>query len=206
MIDALGRPVPWIIDTQIPEDLGVDRIMEKPPLVVQTSGNSRALFVATDCEYGDPSLLGEDRSITGVYEAKDAKWRLLLSPAPSTWAGIIQLVRQSYKLRPDRDRLKHLDVSAWPDLGNDPQIKAPPGTRLANVSNTLRLSDGETCYGWPTVILDRPDGREIVASSSNKLPAILHEIVDQGLPVSFSGQTSPGRCSPAYLWAVSSAR
>ncbi len=68
--------------------------------------------------------------------------------------------------------------------------------------NRIQLSDGRTCFGWPTVMVDRPDGREIVAETERKeLEPLLREIATKEYPVRLAGQKELGRCSPSLLWA-----
>ena len=72
-------------------------------------------------------------------------------------------------------------------------------------SNRLVLSDGTTCYGWPTIVLDQANRRSITAPVSEpQTEAILKEIARQHLPVSLSGQADATRCSPVILWAFGS--
>lgn len=66
----------------------------------------------------------------------------------------------------------------------------------------LLLSDGTTCYGWPTVMIDRQNGRQIVAATEkHDLERLLRQIADEKLSVLLAGQKEPGRCSPVLLWA-----
>jgi hypothetical protein len=70
-------------------------------------------------------------------------------------------------------------------------------------TDRIRLSSGMTCYGWPTVVLDRRGEREVVAAGSKKIPSVLREIAAQHLAVTLTGEASPGRCSPVLLTAES---
>ena len=61
------------------------------------------------------------------------------------------------------------------------------------------FANGDTCYGWPKMVIDRKDGREIIDSRSPRLESKLREAAAQHLPVKTIGQTD-GRCSPTMLW------
>jgi len=228
MFDRGGRPVPWVIQTRMP---GSQRFPPIPAIFTDMNHKGRTELVVTDCAYGDPALLGEDRSITGIYGAKDAKWKLV---RPARLDSYVALVRRRYAFRPDADRLLPTNPADWLDQGNafapatDPvQVKAVlpaspscRGVRLSIVNgevqrdskdpcdeigkNRIQLSDGTICYGWPTVMIDRNRKREIVTESeSSDLHQLLQEIVEQHYTVVLAGQRETGRCSPTLLWARS---
>ena len=67
MFDNLGRPVPWVADTNSFTGYGY-----RPVAVVDLNHDGRGEMVTMSCEYSDPSTgFGEDRKISGIYEAKD---------------------------------------------------------------------------------------------------------------------------------------
>jgi hypothetical protein len=68
------------------------------------------------------------------------------------------------------------------------------------LGDRIQLSNGTVCYGWPTVMMDGEDGREIVAESEHPLP-LLKKIMQQRRTVVLAGQKDPKRCSPILLWA-----
>jgi hypothetical protein len=83
MFDQFGRPVPWVAKSYSFEvygrgtpTVGFNFDSGRPPLpIIDTNGNKRAEIITLDCEYCDPKFgVGEDRRITGIYEAKDARW------------------------------------------------------------------------------------------------------------------------------------
>ena len=64
------------------------------------------------------------------------------------------------------------------------------------------LDDGTSCYGKPAILIDRPEGIEAtLEGSSGRAQSLLEEIVSNNLPVTLTGQTREGLCSPAMLWA-----
>ncbi|HTW67504.1 MAG TPA: hypothetical protein VME17_22955 [Bryobacteraceae bacterium] len=224
LFDERGKPIPWLIQTLTPFQRGDATL----PAVFSAAGDGKLKLVATNCEYSAPPVLGEDRSITGIYEAKDAMWRLV---RPERLDSYIALVQRKYRIR-DVVRLLPVTPAAWPDRGNffdetqaqttihavlsaSPEcrgIRLPIGTdgrvyidpkdpckELGKEG--IQLSDGSTCYGWPTVMVDRSDGREIVAETARKeLEPLLKEIAAKRWPVTFAGQKELGKCSPSLLW------
>jgi hypothetical protein len=231
MIDAHGRPNPWIIRTTVPRETAFPPM---PAILTDLNGDGHAQLVTTDCEYGTRPQLGEDHSITGVYDARDAVWKLAAPMGIAVQARITSLVLRSSGFRPGIDKLNPVDTARWSNLGNDRQQNAPASAQITDVfpaeegckgvrlgpvldgkvtrsdeddpckqrgTDRIRLSSGMTCYGWPTVVLDRREGREIVASGSKRIPSVLREVAAQHLEVSLAGEATPGRCSPVLLSA-----
>lgn len=222
MIDSRGRPNPWEIQTQMPKGAGLSSI---PAILTSLTGDHRAELVATNCEYGDTS--GEDRSVTGFYEAKNSAWRLRRVGA-ATYARITSIVLQSYAFRKGIDRLKRAQIARWQNLGNFNKVPTDSGVQLTEVlpaeagcedalrfgpvvdgkvarsdennpcgeggKDRIRLSTGTTCYGWPTVVLDRRNSREIATASSRLVPSILRDIRDRHLTIDLTGELTQGRC------------
>jgi hypothetical protein len=233
MIDAHGKPNPWVIHTNVPKETAFPPI---PAILTDLNGDGHAQLVVTDCEYGARPRLGEDHSITGIYEAYDAVWKLTPPTGMAAQARVTSLVLHSSAFRPGMDKLNPVDTAHWSNLGNDhpqnvqtsgqitdvlPAEAGCRGVRLGPVvdgkvtlpdeddpckqrgTDRIRLSNGITCYGWPTVVLDRREGREIVAAESKKVPSVLQEIAAQHIAVSLAGEATPGRCSPVLLTAES---
>ncbi len=222
LFDERGRPIPWLIQTFTPFPRGESMV----PAVFSSAGDRKLKLVATDCRESTG-----DRSITGIYEAKDAMWHLA---RPERLDSYTALMRRRYSIR-DVVRLLPVTPASWTDQGNFFDEKTQSQTTITAVlpaspechhvvnlpigpggnvyierndpceelgKNRLRLSDGTTCYGWPTVMLDRSDGREIVAESEQKdLEPLLNEIAAKQYPVVLAGQKDRGRCSPTLLWA-----
>lgn len=231
MIDAHGKPNPWVIRTNVPKDTAFPPI---PAILTDLKGDDHAQIVVTDCEYSDRPRLGEDHSITGIYEARDSVWKLEPLTGTAAQERVTAIVLHSSAFRPGIDKLNPVDTARWSNLGNDHQqasgqitgvLPAEAGcrsvVRLGPVvdgkmtlpdqndpckergTDRIRLSNGMTCYGWPTVILDRREGREIVAAESKKIPSVLQEITAQHIAVSLAGEATLGRCSPVLLTAES---
>jgi hypothetical protein len=224
LFNERGQPVPWVIHTRMHG--------RKFPYVpaIFSNHNHRAELVVTDCAYSSPPRLGEDRSITGVYEAKDATWSLI---EPANMDPYTALVRQSHRFDPRFVRLLPSNPIDWLDQGNRPDPRKSPSVRLAAVlpasgscrgvrlpivdgrlqkeredpcqelgRDRLQLSDGTVCYGIPTVMLDSKNGREIVAESENPEP-LLRQVIEERSAVVLVGQRELNRCSPVLLRAIS---
>ena len=186
----------------------------------------------TDCAYSDPPRAGEDRRISGIYEARNASWSLVTPVRLDPYSA---LVRQSYRLRPEFDHLLTTNPSAWQDRGNRPDPRGSNPVQLTGMltrfedcrgavhippvvdgrlqagwkdpcdglgRDRIQLSNGTLCYGWPTVVLDGENEREIVANSEHP-EVLLHKIIEQRSRVVLAGQQDPKRCSPMLLWATS---
>jgi len=225
LFNARGQPVPWVTQTSMPKSTRSLAI----PAVFHDLNHGRPELVVTNCAYSDPPRQGEDLSIIGIYEAKDATWSL---SRPTSIAPYERLVRRSYRFRPNDDELLPTDPTHWLDRGNKMESMRSPSLQVAAVlpasagcrgvrlppidgairtavwkdpceelgKDRLQLSNGTVCYGWPTVVLDAPSGREIMAEPKLVRP-LLQQIVDQRRTVILTGETEPGRCSPSVLWA-----
>ena len=194
--------------------------------------SGRTRLVVTNCEFSDPAVNGDERSIIGIYEAKDATWRLV---RPARLEPYLALVRHRHRFRPEQGRLSSTNPVDWLDQGTEAStnrsserltavLNASPSCRgpvhLPPVvngqlqaaawkdpcdeigQNRIQLSDRTICYGWPTVMIDRANKREIVAESELRdLQPLLQEIVADQFTVVLAGQSETGRCSPTLLWA-----
>jgi hypothetical protein len=226
LFDNRGQPVPWVIQTRMPESKQSPAV---PAIFADLNHDGRTELVVTDCTYSESPRFGEDRRMTGIYEAKDARWSLV---HPTDIAPYTTLVLSSHRFRPKSDQLLSSDPAHWLDRGNEIAPNGPPsvqvaaflpasaecrGVRLPPVVNgmlqadwkdpceeagkdRIQLSNGTVCYGWPTVVFDGANGREIVAEP-RRLQPLLQKIVDQRRTVVLAGQTESKRCSPTLLWA-----
>lgn len=221
-----GQPVPWVIQSRMPAG---KREPATPAIFADVEHDGRMHLVVTDCSYSSPPRLGEDRSITGVYLAENATWKLV---RPVNIGDYVALVRRSYQFRPNHDELLSVDPLRWRDQGNTMDPHGPPpvqvkavlpaspecrGVRLPIVNgrvqrlandpcdvagrDRIELSNGAVCLGWPIAVIDGPDGREI-AADQKALHAALERIADEQRTVVFAGQTDPERCSPTIVWAM----
>jgi hypothetical protein len=222
-----GQPIPWVIQTRMPVGKGFKRI---PAIFVDLNHDGRAELIVTDCTYSEPPRSGENRRIMGIYEAKDAKWGSVHPARIAPYTALLhqshrfrthhdQLLPTDPNQWPDHGN----EVKAY---GSDPVKLADVlpasatcrGVRLPPVvdgvlqtagwkdpceelgKDRIQLSNGTVCDGWPTVVLDRPGGREI-AAEAEPVKALLHEIIDQQLSVVMTGRTDLKRCSPTVIWA-----
>ena len=223
-----GQPVPWVIQTRMPYG---PRFPYVPAIFADVNPTGVPQLVLTACAFSNPPLFGEDRSVTGIYEAKNAAWSLI---KPANMDSYAALVRRSHRFDPRVDRLLPSNPADWSDQGNRlGPSGAPPVylTALLPVSEEcrdpihlppivdgrvqtgwkdpceelgrerLRLSDGTVCYGMPTVVLDGESGREIVAESEHP-EQLLRKIIEQKRTVVLTGQRETNRCSPVVLWAI----
>jgi hypothetical protein len=221
-----GQPVPWVIKSHMPAG---NRTPATPAIFADLGQDGPMHLVVTDCSYSSPPRFGEDRSITGIYVAENATWRLV---RPANMAGYIALVRRSFRFQPNHDELLSTDPLDWCDRGNTMDRHGPPpvkvkavlpaspdcrGVRLAVVNgrvqrpandpcdvvgqDRIELSNGAVCFGWPIIVLDGTDGREIVADPKG-LRAALERVVNEQRTVGLAGETDPERCSPTILWAM----
>jgi hypothetical protein len=226
MMDNRGRPAPWVIQIHMPRK-NRDRFPYSPPILADFNHDGRAEFVATDCEYSNPPRSGEDRRITGIFEARDALWRLI---RPAELSPYTDLVRRKHIFRAGEDELLPTDPARWTDAGSAPSVNGSSPLQIAEVvprspecrglrfgpvvngklppresdpcdelgKNRIRLTNGTVCYGWPTVVFDQPAKREIVAESEEVVP-LLREIAARRLDVVLSGQRELGHCSLVVL-------
>jgi hypothetical protein len=223
MFDDRGRPVPWTIHTAIPEGGG----QGKNPAIF----DGRSRIIAMDCAYSDPSgdVNGVDRAVTGVYEAQNGHWKLVRSAD----LGLLDRVLRQYAGR--GVHLRPVDPQGWMDHGNagvqrrDVRVAgvmpidkgcAPVRLPVENGrvvrqerdpcevlgKNRLVLSTGETCFGWPTVVIDRASGRDMMSEDSPLIEAELRRLARAQIPVTVFGRRDAAECSPVMLWASDGAR
>lgn len=131
-----GQAVPWVIQTRTPD---TSRFPPVPAIFTDLNHNGRAEFIVTDCAYSDPPRAGEDRRISGIYEARDASWSLVTPVRLDPYSA---LVRQSYRLRPEFDHLLTTNPSAWQDRGNRPDPRGSNPVQLTGM-----LTRFEDCRG-----------------------------------------------------------
>jgi len=215
-----GQPVPWVIQSRMPADR---REPATPAIFADLEHDGRLHLVVTDCSYSTPPRFGEDRSITGIYVAENATWKLI---RPANIVSYTALVRRSYRFRQNHDELVATDPIQWRDLGNTMDLHGPSPVRLKGIlapspdcrgisipiingrvelpannpcdvlgRDRIELSNGAVCFGWPVVVIEGQDGREIVADPK-RLQSVLQQIVTEQRTVVFAGQSNAERCGP----------
>jgi hypothetical protein len=227
LFDNDGKPVPWVINSRMPHS---NREPKIPAIFVKAGKEATTELVVTDCAYSDPPRVGEDRSIVGIYEAKDARWSLY---KPNNLGPYVAVVRRSYNFQLNNDQLLPIDTPHWLDRGNRRRSGGSPtvqvtavlpaspecrGVRLPPIvdghfqrdwkdpcrelgKDRIRLSNGTVCYGWPLLVIDRNDGRDIVADPKH-LNTLLQELVRERRNITLTGQTEAELCNPTALWAT----
>ena len=227
LFDSDGIPVPWVINSRIPYSKRKPSI---PAIFVNAGKGAPTALVVTDCAYSDPPRVGEDRSIIGIYEAKDAGWSIY---RPSDLSAYVAIVRRNHHFQLDHDKLLPTDAAHWLDRGNRTRSGGASAVQVAGVfpaspecrgvrlppivdghfqrdwhdpcrelgQDRFQLTDGTVCYGFPPVIIDRNEGRDIVANPKQRYTLLL-ELARGQRSVSLTGQTDAERCSPTALWST----
>lgn len=222
MFDQMGRPVPWVVASHTFNGY------RHPPLgVVNSNGNGRAEIVTVNCEYSDQLATGvmEDRQISGIYEARDARWYPMRSSSDRPY---MRVVNPDPRETSRYARWLPTDAARWPDFlagYNDrplTQLRSMmtgavgcSGIRLPVVdgrvvsaaddscdslkNNRVVFSDGEPRQGWPLVVIDSPGGRDVFLSGSM---APLMRLLKTGYEFRALGENPQ---SPSVLWADSRA-
>jgi hypothetical protein len=189
MFDQMGRPVPWMMPSHTFDGYG-----HRPLGVVGRNGSGRAQVVAVNCEYSDQLATGvmEDRRISGIYEARDARWYPIRNNSDRSYMPAVNPhPRQSSRYA----RWLPIDAAKWSDFlaGYDDrpvtQLRSMitgavgcGGIRLPIVDgrvvssaddpcdslkyDRVVFSDGEPRQGWPSVVIDSSDGRDVFLSGS----------------------------------------
>ena len=221
-----GQPVPWVIRTRMPEGRRFPAI---PAVFADLNHDGSTELVVTDCTYSEPPRFGEDRRITGIYKAKDATWSLIHPADIAPYTALVrhsyrfrpnhdQLLPSDPAHWPDQGNT--MDPHGPPPVQLAAVLPASVGCRGVRLpplvdgvlqadwkdpcselgKDRLELSNGTICYGWPTVVIDRTDSREIVAEPE-QLSQLLQEIVKVRRTVVLAGESDRERCSPTVLWA-----
>ena len=84
LFDDLGRPVPWIANSNSFAGFG-----QSPVMLLDANRNGRAEIATVSCEYSDSvARFGEDRQISGIMKPKTRS------------GGLFRTLRRSFTLRP----------------------------------------------------------------------------------------------------------
>ncbi len=228
LFDSDGNPATWEVESYF--DVEFQRDGGRGVLdLLDLNHNGRAENIHTDCDFAEnygkheavaiyevseqgwsrlPEL--EERLLLLEYERGAAKRRGLAIRAgdpnrfepdySNTFSGNPKLTigefvprepRRPVTLPPARDNriIEGPGYEAW--AKNERQVTA----------DRWLLSDGTTCYGLPSVIIDRLEGRLVVLQSTGRTGELLQKIMRDKWPVALAGQTEADRCSPAWLWA-----
>jgi len=222
VFDTQGRPVPWRMPNHYLSQRRGDHFV--PAILLNANHDGRAELVTTGCEYSDPadqSRFGEDRRITGIYEARDAHWVPLRD---AKLAGYQRAAENTDRRRnakwlppdpPDQwlDQLRGIDAPAVKLLR---LIPLDPACRGVNIPiengraaprpkpdpcdqakyNRATYSDGATPRRWPPVVIDSSAGREIYVPANEPDAEILQRIMREGWPLKRLGNPA----APDWLW------
>ena len=216
MFDSSGRPVPWV------EQSNSFAGYKHPPVaVVDINGDGRAEMVTVSCEYSGPGTgLGEDRRISGVYEAKDARWR----PVQNTSDGLyLQAAKRQLGSRSaGLERWLPTEPAHWPDFfagfesgpveqmrslitgevgcggvriftrdGRVVQPQEDPCEILRQ--NRIVTAEGAIRLAWPPVVIDSAEGRDVYLSDPTEA---LRQVLKMGYRYKMLGDPA----SPDLLW------
>ena len=173
LFDASGRPVPWMVSTEIPYH--ESRFPYFPVILLDTNKDGRAEIVTTECGPWDADSL--DYQVTGVYEARESHW------VPLRDAPLEPYIQAA-----------HADHA---------RTALPPGyihwflTPPEDWADQMRLVDGALVSprrdGGPGVVIDGPEGRGIYTRDTED---ILERILNAGYRFKILGENS----RPSWLW------
>ena len=117
LFDEKGRPAVSKITTH-----GFSGFETPPEIVVDVNGDGRAEVVASLCNYADHPRFGEDRQITGIYEAREGRWVPEREAKEGPYLEASQALVKAWLMDPndpdyDPEYLKWLPMepSKWPD-------------------------------------------------------------------------------------------
>ena len=153
LFDEGGRPVPWEIETHGLDDFD-------PLTLLDEDGDGQAEIVTSDCSYSEPPRFGEDRRLTGIYEADHAHWRPVRPISASPYVARFQIERQQAG-----------DFVVWEapeDALHDPHARRdePEGSLdglvyRANGEALFRVGNGKPVRSASSVVIDSAAGREV---------------------------------------------
>jgi hypothetical protein len=214
MFDQLGRPMPWLVSTEIPNG---NKFPFLPAILLDINRDGRAEIVTTQCAYGN-ELKGHwtDWSITGIYEARDAQWIPLrsanvtpyvrvaakangisqwLPPKPREWAESLSGIDASNRLKLERlippdENCHGVNIQVV-----DGRVVAPANDPCEESHyQHAAYSDGRTRRGWPWVVIDGAHGRDTFIAKNEDA---LRRVIQQGYRVKLLGDDA----EPLWLWA-----
>lgn len=157
MMDERGRPVPWEADSQgFLVEPG-----ERSPILFDVNANGRAELATHECQsYPINGDKRERRWITGVFEAQTGPWEKVEPLAPGVYETAMRQRYQEYDF-------VDFERSPWEKEAEPQTPYEGPEVQVTGIlpggwnQGLLRYSDGIVRRGWPTVIEDAPEGREL---------------------------------------------
>ena len=218
LFDGDGRPVPWTIHTEMPHGSGHPY---RPVFITDLNGDGNAEIVPVDCEYAMGPGVGTDWTIIGVFEARDARLVPMRNVNIGSYERALKKAYAPHGLEENwlpvqpikwPDQMSGMDISAQlrltamlPAAEQYHGVRVPPivnGRMVTDWKDPCKeighdravYSDGQTRRGWPSVIIDGPDGRDIYAFHPEQA---LRRIIKQKYPVKLLGSDS----EPAWVWA-----
>jgi hypothetical protein len=171
LFDASGRPVPWMVSTEIPDT--ERREPYRPAILLDTNKDGRAEIVTTECGPWDADSV--DYSVTGVYEARDTHWVPLRNADLKPYIQAAHAAHPAF--RPGYIHWLPVEPEKWVD-----ELKIVDGAPAAR--------DRE---GWPGVVIDGPDGRGIYIDDTED---ILGRILNAGYRFKILGKN----LRPSWVW------
>jgi hypothetical protein len=208
LFEAGGRPVPWRISTH---GLTADESM--PVTVLDLDADGQAEIATSDCTYSTAQERGmaEDRWLSGVYEARDARWvpirpfsldvyltavqerfadygegSVFWEPVPEEWPDPLA----GWDAQP----ALHLTGLLTAEIGCSGVARNETGCDQSATRTRLRYSDSKVRPGWPWVVIDSDKGREIHMADTREA---IERLLRTGSRLRLLGPDG----KPAFLWA-----
>jgi hypothetical protein len=173
LFDVSGRPVPWIVSTEIPDTERHEPY--RPAILLDTNKSGRAEIVTTECGPWDADSL--DYRITGVYEARDTRWVPLRDAPPEPYIQAAHAANASDSYPPGYIHWFLTPPEEWPDQ--------------------MKLVDADSAngagVGWPAVVIDGPEGRGIYTDDTED---IVRRLQSAGYRFKILGENS----EPSWFW------
>jgi len=228
MIDHRGKPNPWVIHTNVPRETPLPAILadlngdgHAQLIVTECEYAARprlgddysivGIYEARDSAWNisPPAGIAEKRRVTGIVLRASGLRPHVDKLNPMDVAHWSDLGNGRRPNTPPSEQVTEVlpaepgcrGVRLGPVVAGNMTLPDQGDPCIEGGRDRIRLSSGMMCYGWPTVVLDRRGGREIVAAESKEIPVVLREIVAQHLAVSLTGEATPGRSSPVLLTA-----
>jgi len=204
LFDASGRPVPFTADGYFDYDEhGIRDLVD-----IDGDGKAELVYMNYDDGYW----------ITSLYQARNGHWQKLQGRCGSRIFPIHTRFTNHENHTPVTPKSGRHPFA--PDLSNTGPATHGRllGYRWANVNQSediqlnVKTPHGELVIGKPvswystlSVVLDEPNGRQIVSLSANEksVRTLLDKIVAANCTVALFGQRRPNSSSPELLWAVS---